>query len=70
MTRAIYIRREDGDFDFVAAFDVNQLPSAPSDWPQEIAEWLALVGEDVKVVDCDLTKLPDVWTDTNAGTPN
>lgn len=62
MIKAIYREREDGDFDFVAAFDTNLTPEPPSNWPDEIAEWLRNEGETVLVVDnCTLHKLPDVW---------
>ena len=60
MTRAIYIQRSDGDFDFVAAFDIDQLPAAPSNWPKEIADWLESEGETVRMLEEDLSKLPDV----------
>ena len=71
MTRAVYKLREDGDYDFVAAFDTEQLPDAPSDWPQEIYDWLNREGEDALIVEgMELNKLPDVWTNPNAGTAN
>lgn len=61
MTRAVYKIREDGDYDFVAAFAVDSLPDAPSDWPKEIADWLESQGEQALIVDrLDLNKLPDV----------
>lgn len=68
MTSAIYIRREDGDYDFVAAFAINKLPDAPaplSQWPDEVAEYFREEGEEVLVVNnCDLQYLPDVWDGT------
>ncbi len=71
MTRAVYKIREDGDYDFVAAFDTEQLPDAPSDWPQEIADWLNAAGEDALIVEgVELNKLPDVWIGQNAGMAN
>ena len=62
MIKAIYKRREDGDYDFVAAFASEQLPALPSDWPGEVIDWLTSEGELSLVVEnVDLCKLPDVW---------
>ena len=74
MIKAIYKRREDGDYDFVAAFETEQLPEPPSNWPEEITEWLNAEGELPLVVEnIALRKLPDVWSPRmalNAGTAN
>lgn len=60
MTRAIYKSREDGDYDFVAAFDAEI--STENDWVEQVQEWLENEGHDVLIVNnCDLNKLPDVW---------
>lgn len=62
MTKAIYKRRDDGDYDFVAAFETEQLPEPPSNWPDEIVEWLNSEGETPMIVEnIDLNKLPDVY---------
>lgn len=61
---AIYIRREDGDFNFVAAFSEDYLPSAPSDWPNEIADWFKSQMEEVMLINGDFQKFPDVWDGT------
>lgn len=62
MIRAIYKRREDGDYDFVAAFETEQMPAPPSNWPEEILEWLNAEGElPMMVENIDLSHLPDVW---------
>lgn len=74
MIKAIYRRREDGDYDFVAAFETEQMPEPPSNWPEEITEWLNAEGELPLVIEnIDLCKLPDVWSprlQPNAGMPN
>lgn len=74
MIKAIYKRREDGDYDFVAAFETEQLPEMPSNWPEEIVEWLNAESELPLVVEnIDLDKLPAVWSPRmalNAGTAN
>lgn len=63
MTCAVYKLREDGDYDFVAAFAKDQLQDMPSDWPKEIADLLNREGEDALIIEgLDLNKLPDVWT--------
>ena len=70
MIRAIYREREDGHFDFIAAFETDMTPEAPSNWPEEIAEWLRSEGEAVLVVDnCPLHRLPDVWDGVNERRP-
>lgn len=62
MIKAIYREREDGDFDFVAAFDTDLTLEPPSNWPDEIADWLRSEGETVLVIEtCSLQKLPDVF---------
>lgn len=62
MTKAIYKRRQHGSYDFVAAFETEQLPGPPSNWPEEIIEWLNAEGELPLVVEnIDLHKLPAVW---------
>lgn len=62
MIKAIYQRREDGDYDFVAAFNTEAMPAPPSDWATEICEWLTNEGEEVLVIEnVDLSKLPEVW---------
>lgn len=62
MTKAIYIRREDGDYDFVAAFGIDALPAYPSDWVGEIVEWIKEENEDdeVVVIEADLPFLPNI----------
>lgn len=60
MTQAIYRAREDGDWDFVAAFNEAELPDAPSNWPEEICVWFASIGESCIVVDAPLGWLPGV----------
>ena len=63
MIKAIYRRRADGDYDFVAAFETDQLPEPPNNWPEEITEWLNLEGELPLVIEnIDLNKLTDVWS--------
>lgn len=57
MIRAIYKLREDGDYDFVAAFDSEI--ATQNDWVEQIQEWLENEGEEVLVIEnCDLNKLP------------
>lgn len=72
MTKAVYRKREDGDYDFVAAFETEQLPDAPSNWPEEIAEWMRSEGDEVIITDqVPLCHLPDVLEmQPNAGTAN
>lgn len=63
MIRAIYIKREDGDFDFVAAFDTEQiqLDCDSRGWPDEVAGWLENEGETVLMKDfCGADKLTDI----------
>jgi hypothetical protein len=65
MIRAIYKRREDGDYDFVAAFETDLMPAPPSNWPEEILEYLNAEGELPLVLEnVALHHLPDVWTPT------
>jgi hypothetical protein len=62
MITAIYRRREDGDYDFVAAFNRDEIPVEPSNWPREVVDWLESENEEVLVVDnVDLDKLPMTW---------
>lgn len=53
MIRAIYIKREDGDFDFVAAFDMEkvEVDCEGKGWPDQIKEWLEGEGEEVLMKD-------------------
>lgn len=60
MTKAIYRAREDGDWDFVAAFNEDELPDAPSNWPEEICVWFGSIGESCIVVRAELEWLTDV----------
>ena len=63
MIKAIYKRREDGDYDFVAAFETDKLPPLPSDWPSEVVEYLNGENELVLIIEnIDLDKLPAVWS--------
>ncbi len=58
---AIYLERDDGDFDFVACFDREQLPEPPSNWPVKIQLWYESVGETIKMVELDdLSDLTDI----------
>ena len=63
MTKAIYIQREDGDWDFVAAFsdaqDIMEEQEA-RDWPNQIVEYLKAKGECVAVVTADLPLLSEI----------
>lgn len=62
MIRAVYKQREDGDYDFVAAFETEQLPELPSDWPAEIIDWLKGEGEvGITIQNIELERLPMVW---------
>lgn len=61
MIKAIYKRRSDGEYDFVAAFETDRMPEQPSDWPQEIVEWLISEDELALVVEnIPLSQLTDV----------
>ena len=63
MIKAIYRAREDGDYDFVAAFETEETPQEPSNWPEEIVEWLNSEGEETLVVEnIALHNLTDVWS--------
>ena len=65
MIKAVYQQRSDGDYDFVAAFETEQLPAPPSDWPQEISEWLTAEGETPLLIQVGaINELPDVWEGT------
>ena len=73
MNIAVYRSRSDGDYDFVAAFDAEQLPQAPSNWPEEIAEWIKSEGDDALLIHAPDCNWPDVWSpqmQTEARTPN
>ena len=70
MIKAIYRRREDGDYDFVAAFETEQMPELPSNWPEEIAEWLRSEGGSVLILDTELHLLSDVLANTKLRQPN
>lgn len=58
MTRAVYKQREDGDWDFVAAFSSEE--HWPDDWPRQIVEWLEREGETATVRELDLNEIYDV----------
>lgn len=64
MTKAVYRSREDGDYDFVAAFSPEQCPPAApdgSDWAAEVAEWINHEGGGAIVISgAELGRLPDV----------
>jgi hypothetical protein len=53
MIRAIYRQREDGDFDFVAAFEMEQLEldCDGKGFPDEIKEWAEAAGEQILMKD-------------------
>lgn len=58
--KAVYRAREDGDYDFMAAFAVEDMPD---DWPGHMIDWLRAEGEDGRIVEADtLAELPDVLT--------
>ena len=61
MIKAIYKLRSDGDYDFVAAFESEQLPEPPSNWPAEIIEWLKAEGETPLLIQNSSCNFPDVW---------
>ena len=62
MIKAIYRRDTAGRYVFVAAFETEQLPSPPSDWPEEIVEYLNAADDLPLVVEnIALAKLPAVW---------
>jgi hypothetical protein len=63
MNKAIYIQREDGDWDFVAAFSTEQLPDkcgSLQQWPEQVAEYFEKQGESVVIIKADLPLLPDI----------
>jgi hypothetical protein len=71
MIKAIYKRRSDGDYDFVAAFETEQLPAAPSNWPDEIVEWMNAENELPLIIEnLPLNKLADVWCPHGDQCPN
>lgn len=55
--RAVYKVLPDGKYELVAAFNVNQSPPLPSDWAEEIAEWLAHENQAAVVDECKLKDL-------------
>lgn len=62
MNIAVYRSRSDGDYDFVAAFNSDQLPQAPSNWPEEIAEWIKSEGDGALQIHAPDCNWPDVWS--------
>jgi hypothetical protein len=38
--KSVYVQGDDKLWHLVASFRLDQLPDAPSDWPEEIAEWM------------------------------
>lgn len=62
MIKAVYRLRGDGDYDFVAAFETEQLPQPPSDWPMEISDWLHAEGETPLLIEeISINLLPDIY---------
>ncbi len=65
MIKAVYKLREDGDYDFVAAFNVDYcIPPFPdgADWAEEVKEYLEFDGESVIVLDnLDIAHLTDIY---------
>lgn len=67
--RAVFRAREDGDFDFVAAF-ANDAEQWDGDAAETYAENLRAEGEEIIVKEFGaLDQIPDVLT-PDAGTPN
>ena len=60
--RAVYKQWSDGRFELVAAFAAGAMPPLPSDWAQEIAEWLNNEGETARITECSLESLTTVKT--------
>lgn len=47
---AVYIAREDGDWDFVAAFDSGPVGSQIANaWASDVKEYLEYEGEEVRI---------------------
>lgn len=60
MIKAIYKARDDGDYDFVAAFETDCMPEGV-DWVEEVKEFLGSDNEEVLIVsDVDLHNLTEV----------
>lgn len=67
MTRALYIKRKDGNYDFVAAFAIDE-----ARWDEDVAETFAenlrQEGEEVLIIhNCALNKLSNVFSPTANG---
>ena len=55
MVNAIYRGRTDGDWDFVAAFDMDFDEEVKEQWLQEIKEWIEGQHDEAKIVSFDGT---------------
>ena len=55
--RVVYKVLPDGKYELVAAFNINQSPPFPSDWAQEIADWLVHEGQAAVVIEQKLKDL-------------
>ena len=53
MVKAIYQQREDGDYDFVAAFEGEQYGRETVEWVAQLSDYLIELGETVLVRDFD-----------------
>lgn len=63
MNIALYRSRDDGDYDFVAAFDCDQLLQAPTNWLEELKEWIEREGDkSLTIENLPLDQLVDVWS--------
>ena len=62
MIRALYIQRDNGDYDFYCAFDNSTQPAPEQDYIDQLALWLEEdCGEVVKIIELDDTsKIVDV----------